>query len=69
MERFELTDTMIRQSFDKTGYDEKYFHIYETEVKRRYCEPSTSTLSCRYVSIFCSALKIHHTSLPSSCGL
>ena len=31
-----LTDTMIRNSFNKTGVDEKYYSIYETEAKRCY---------------------------------
>ena len=32
----ELTDTMIRDSFNKTGVDEKYYSIYEAEAKRCY---------------------------------
>lgn len=30
----ELTDLMIRQSFEKTGVDQSYFPIYEAEAKR-----------------------------------
>lgn len=32
----ELTDLMIRQSFEKTGVDQSYFSIYEAEAKRQF---------------------------------
>lgn len=34
--KVELTDTMIRDSFNKTGVDEKYYSIYKAEAKRCY---------------------------------
>lgn len=34
--KVELTDTMIRDSFNKTGVDEKYYSVYEAEAIRRY---------------------------------
>lgn len=34
--KVELTDTMIRDSFNKTRVDEKYYSIYEAEAKRCY---------------------------------
>lgn len=34
--KVELTDTMIRDSFNKTRVDEKYYSVYEAEAKRRY---------------------------------
>lgn len=34
--KVELTDTMIRNSFNKTGVDEKFYSIYEVEAKRCY---------------------------------
>lgn len=34
----QLTDTMIRQSFDNTGVDKMYFPVYEAEIKRCFYE-------------------------------
>lgn len=34
--KVELTETMIRDSLNKTGVDEKYYSIYEAEAKRCY---------------------------------
>lgn len=34
--KVELTDTMIRDSFNKTEVDEKYYSIYKAEAKRCY---------------------------------
>ena len=38
MTKYELTDTMIRQSFNNIEADEKYYKIYADEVKRCYQE-------------------------------
>lgn len=32
----ELTESVIKELFVKTGFDEKYFSFYETELKRRH---------------------------------
>ena len=34
----QLTDELIRDAFLKTGFDEKYFPVYEEKVKQAYDE-------------------------------
>ena len=36
MARYQLTEEMIRSSFEETGVDEKYFSIYDRIVKRHF---------------------------------
>ena len=38
MEQFLLTDAMIHNSFEKTGFDMKYFAVYEAEAKHCFQE-------------------------------